>query len=50
MNFEQHQVYPVVPSIPTIDPRFIHPSGMMQPYQQVVPYQHQVYPVVPSIP
>jgi len=42
MNFEQHQVYPVVPSIPTIDPRFIHPSGMMQPYQQVVPYQQIV--------
>jgi len=43
MNFEQHQVYPVMPSIPTIDPRFIHPSGMMQPYQQVLPYQ-QILP------
>merc|ERR1719233_1422744 len=39
MNFEQHQVFPVIPSIPTIDPRFIHPSGMMQSYQQVLPYQ-----------
>lgn len=38
MNFEQHQIFPVAPAIQTIDPRFIHPSAMLQPYQQPLPF------------
>lgn len=40
MNFEQHQIFPVAPAIQTIDPRFIHPSAMLQHYQQPMPFHH----------
>merc|ERR1719320_1167820 len=42
MHFNQHQVFPAAPAIPTIDPRFIHPSAMLQPYQQVMPLHQMV--------
>jgi len=43
MHFEQHQIFPVAPAIHTIDPRFIHPTAMLQPYQQALPF----HPIVP---
>jgi len=43
MHFEQHQIFPVAPAIQTIDPRFIHPTAMLQPYQQALPF----HPIVP---
>jgi len=43
MHVQQHQVYPVTTAVPTIDPRFMQPWTVQQPFRNVMPY-HQFVP------
>merc|ERR1719285_781921 len=43
MHVQQHQVFPVNTTVPTIDPRFMHPWTVQQPFRNVMPFQFIPY-------
>jgi len=43
IHVQQHQVFPVTTAVPTIDPRFMHPWTVQQPFRNVMPC-HQFVP------
>jgi len=42
IHVQQHQVFPVTTTVPTIDPRYVQPWTVQQPFRNVMPFQQFV--------